>query len=130
MTRTPWNWIITAFILAALLLTSFGMYRKEVKTNNSALVVKLKKDIHKMETQIESKDKTITKLQTDLDNEKKKTKSQPPKAPTSDGSQDVERLNAKIRVQQTTIDSQNKKIQSLQGQVRDLEEKVDWYRNN
>ena len=47
MSRTPWNWIITAFVLAAMFLTSFGMYRKEVKSSNPLKIIELQKEIRR-----------------------------------------------------------------------------------
>lgn len=120
MSRTPWNWIITAFVLAAMFLTSFGMYRKEVKSNNPLKIIELQKEIRRKDKLIADKDKQITNQQSTIDNLNK---------------ENAKRIvyitdNEAVNELKKSINSKNQEIKQLEGQVRDLRQKIQWYIDN
>lgn len=120
MSRTPWNWIITAFVLAAMFLTSFGMYRKEVKSSNPLKIIELQKEIRRKDKVIADKDKQITNQQSTIDNLNK---------------ENAKRIvyitdNETVNELKKSINSKNQEIKQLEGQVRDLRQKIQWYIDN
>lgn len=120
MSRTPWNWIITAFVLAAMFLTSFGMYRKEVKSSNPLKIIELQKEIRRKDKLIADKDKQITNQQSTIDNLNK---------------ENAKRIvyitdNEAVNELKKSINSKNQEIKQLEGQVRDLRQKIQWYIDN
>lgn len=120
MSRTPWTWIITAFVLAAMFLTSFGMYRKEVKSSNPLKIIELQKEIRRKDKLIADKDKQITNQQSTIDNLNK---------------ENAKRIvyitdNEAVNELKKSINSKNQEIKQLEGQVRDLRQKIQWYIDN
>lgn len=125
MSKTPWNWIVAAFVLAALFLVFFGMYKKETKNSNPTVITKLKEDNKRMSQEISTKDKvigdrdrTITTLKRDLENERKKSHTVVTPVGTSDES--VEQLKKKIEEKDMSIVSKNKKINHLRDSIQAL----------
>ena len=62
MTKTPWNWIITAFILAVLFLVTLVFYRKQESVNN----ISGHGQIDELNAKISDKDKKIAELNKEL----------------------------------------------------------------
>lgn len=125
MSRTPWNWIITAFVFAALFLISFGMYQKGSKSNDPTVLTNLQKEnkrlsqqIDERDRKIEERDRTITALRRDLDDERKKKSPAPTPVVSSDGS--VEQLQKIIESKDKTIVSKDRKISQLRDSIQSL----------
>lgn len=130
MTKTPWNWIITAFILAALFLASFGKYRTEVKnnSNNTSEVQQLRQQVRTLNDkttnqnkEIEKNRKTIARLNTELEKEKKNKPTQTV-VYTNDNSEEINRLN---KINKQLRDS----IRTLNQKNAKLQQKIDYYKN-
>jgi chromosome segregation ATPase len=135
MTKTPWNWIITAFILAVFGLASLGMYRKEAKNNHSDINTRLRREIQEKNTQLADRDnklaekeRTITYLQSELEKEKKKNKGIP-KTPI-DIEETIRSLRHNIESKDRTIHSKDSVINRLNKKVGELQGKIDWYKAN
>ena len=117
MTKTPWNWIITAFILAILFLVSFGFYRNETKYNKYSEVDRLKKELLE-------KDNEIGRLNNDLNAERKK---KPTSTPPQQSSEEIKNLKKIIDSKENTINKQNKSIRTLNDSISKLQRKLDYF---
>ena len=108
------------------------MYRKEVKNSNPSLVKELRRDIDKKNKQIADKDKQIADKDKTIASQKKTIEQYSSKGNGSNptvqtvyvtDNEAVEKLNKSIA-------SKNQEIRQLEGQVRDLTDKVKWYKEN
>lgn len=141
MTKTPWHWIITAYIFAVLFLVTFGYYRNEANSNNASEVVQLKKDIQDKDNQIASKDKLIAdrdnqiaskdkliaKLNWDLAYERSREPSAT--TPTTPDNNEARNLQQIITGKQKTIDRQADSIRTLNATIEKLQKKIEYFRN-
>lgn len=121
MRRTPWIWIITAYILATLFLTSFGFYRNEIKQNT----IGTKSQIVRLQKVIKDKDNEIAILTKDLNRERKKKLPTNP-SPTS-SSEEVKNLKKVIDNKENTINKQNRSIRALNDSITKLQKKLDYF---
>lgn len=126
MTKTPWNWIITAFVFAALFLVSLRFYLHEANygnsRSNSTELVRLKKDLQeKMEqisvqdgqltefqNQLDSKNKIISKLKVDLSNIQKENRVASPQSKSD--SEEIKRLKSIIDSLKKESNNLNEKL--------------------
>lgn len=121
MSRTPWIWIITAFILASLFLTSFGFYRYEIKHNK----IGAKSQIVRLQKLIKDRDEEITVLTNDLNRERNRKSPKNPSS-TSD-SEEIKNLKKVIDNKDNTINKQNKSIRALNDSISKLQRKLDYF---